>query len=106
MPRNGENTFTTTPGAKRKNFFAHPILDRLRCPKCKSDNIGFYSRPKYLIKAAVCASLVILCFFALKTIVEADEGGLTAFMGIFVIFGPTFLISLMCNPPLVRTGIL
>ena len=55
------------------------------CPQCKSDNITWHSRPKYLLRVCLFILIILFCCLIVKTLAVEDEGGLPAFMGLFVV---------------------
>jgi len=68
------------------------------CPKCKSDNISFYSRQKYLLKLAACLATVGLCYLIISRLKNDSAGAAAGLIGsaiffcLAVVFGAYYLV--------------
>jgi hypothetical protein len=43
------------------------VMEKLHCPKCKSDHIIVQNRRRYFSLAALCLLIIIVCYLVLRT---------------------------------------
>ena len=49
-------------------------MNKIHCPKCKSDNVYVQSRRKFFFRSAVCLIIILFCFFLFYGIENEDFG--------------------------------
>jgi hypothetical protein len=65
-------------------------MSTTHCPKCKSDNVAYYSRKKYFFRSAGCLTVILFCLYTIYGLKDEDPNPVV----LIGIFGSLFFISL------------